>query len=85
MDHLAAELGPERTGHGDFVREVLDRVGDKWTLLVVANLSDGLRRLRYLPVPAGTEITSGELRMLPGTRTYRLMRERTASPASWSP
>jgi DNA-binding HxlR family transcriptional regulator len=30
--------------HGDFVREVLDRVGDKWTLLVVANLSDGPRR-----------------------------------------
>jgi len=35
--------------------------------------------------PGGTEITNGGLRMLPGTRTCSLMRERTASPASWSP
>ncbi|WP_305788164.1 winged helix-turn-helix transcriptional regulator [Symbioplanes lichenis] len=31
--------------HGDFVRDVLDRVGDKWSLLVIANLRDG--PLRY--------------------------------------
>jgi DNA-binding HxlR family transcriptional regulator len=30
--------------HGDFVRQVLDRVGDKWTVLVVANLEGGPRR-----------------------------------------
>ena len=31
--------------HGDFVRQVLDRIGDKWTVLVVANLHNG--PLRY--------------------------------------
>ncbi|MET0423694.1 MAG: helix-turn-helix domain-containing protein [Actinoplanes sp.] len=31
--------------HGDFVREVIDRVGDKWSLLVIANLRGGA--LRY--------------------------------------
>ncbi len=31
--------------HGDFIRQVLDRVGDKWTVLVIANLRDG--PLRY--------------------------------------
>ena len=31
--------------HGDFVRELIDRIGDKWTLLVIANLRDGA--LRY--------------------------------------
>lgn len=30
--------------NGDFVRQVLDRVGDKWTVLVVANLKEGPRR-----------------------------------------
>jgi len=30
--------------HGDFVREVLDRVGDKWSLLVIANLQGSPRR-----------------------------------------
>jgi DNA-binding HxlR family transcriptional regulator len=30
--------------HADFIREVLDRVGDKWTLLVVATLRHGTRR-----------------------------------------
>jgi DNA-binding HxlR family transcriptional regulator len=34
--------------HGDFVREVLDRIGDKWTLLVVGNLSNGPRRYSEL-------------------------------------
>jgi DNA-binding HxlR family transcriptional regulator len=30
--------------HADFIREVLDRVGDKWTLLVIATLQNGRRR-----------------------------------------
>jgi DNA-binding HxlR family transcriptional regulator len=34
--------------HGDFVRQVLDRVGDKWTVLVIANLHDGPRRYSSL-------------------------------------
>jgi DNA-binding HxlR family transcriptional regulator len=29
---------------GEFVREILDRVGDKWSLLVIGNLRDGPRR-----------------------------------------
>ncbi|WP_286249043.1 winged helix-turn-helix transcriptional regulator [Streptomyces graminofaciens] len=31
-------------GQSDFVREILDRVGDKWTLLVIATLQHGVRR-----------------------------------------
>ncbi|MFS8199539.1 winged helix-turn-helix transcriptional regulator [Streptomyces sp. CWNU-52B] len=34
--------------HGDFIRQVLDRVGDKWSLLVIANLQGGPRRYSYL-------------------------------------
>ncbi|MER6952369.1 winged helix-turn-helix transcriptional regulator [Streptomyces sp. NPDC002623] len=34
--------------HGEFVRQTLDRVGDKWSLLVIANLHDGPRRYSYL-------------------------------------
>jgi len=34
--------------HGDFIRQILDRVGDKWTLLVIANLRDGARRYSHL-------------------------------------
>jgi DNA-binding HxlR family transcriptional regulator len=30
--------------HGEFVRQILDRIGDKWALLVIANLRDGSRR-----------------------------------------
>ena len=30
--------------HTDHVRQILDRVGDKWTLLVIATLQNGLRR-----------------------------------------
>jgi DNA-binding HxlR family transcriptional regulator len=44
----AAALGPcagIRAEHMDFVREVLDRVGDKWSLLVIAVLEAG--PLRY--------------------------------------
>jgi DNA-binding HxlR family transcriptional regulator len=31
-------------GDADFIREVLDRVGDKWTVLVVGTLGDGAVR-----------------------------------------
>lgn len=34
--------------HGDFIRQVLERVGDKWTVLVIANLKDGARRYSLL-------------------------------------
>jgi len=34
--------------HGDFIRQVLERVGDKWTLLVIANLRDGAQRYSRL-------------------------------------
>ena len=30
--------------HADFIRQVLDRIGDKWTLMVVAALQGGLQR-----------------------------------------
>ncbi|MYS92293.1 transcriptional regulator [Streptomyces sp. SID5464] len=31
-------------GQSGFIREILDRVGDKWTLLVIATLQRGVRR-----------------------------------------
>ncbi|MHA6758013.1 winged helix-turn-helix transcriptional regulator [Streptacidiphilus sp. PAMC 29251] len=31
--------------HAEFVRQIMDRVGDKWTLMVIATLQDG--RMRY--------------------------------------
>jgi DNA-binding HxlR family transcriptional regulator len=34
--------------HGDFVRQVLDRIGDKWSALVIANLHDGPKRYTHL-------------------------------------
>ena len=37
--------------HADFIRQVLDRVGDKWTLMVVASLRGGL--LRYTDLQRG--------------------------------
>ena len=40
--------------NGEFVRQVLDRVGDKWSLLVIANLADGpLRYTRLQQVVPG--------------------------------
>ena len=30
--------------HGEFVREILDRVGDTWSLLAIAHLGNGPRR-----------------------------------------
>jgi DNA-binding HxlR family transcriptional regulator len=34
--------------HGDFIRQVMERVGDKWTVLVIATLKDGARRYSHL-------------------------------------
>ncbi|TPQ19445.1 winged helix-turn-helix transcriptional regulator [Streptomyces sporangiiformans] len=34
--------------HADFIRQVLDRIGDKWTLMVVASLHGGLMRYKDL-------------------------------------
>lgn len=44
--------GPCRTWPQDsaFIREVLDRIGDKWTVLVISTLNTGL--LRYSDVQA---------------------------------
>lgn len=40
--------------NGEFVRQVLDRVGDKWSLLVIANLADSpLRYTRLQQVVPG--------------------------------
>ncbi|GAA1092313.1 winged helix-turn-helix transcriptional regulator [Nocardiopsis metallicus] len=46
----AAELEPcGRAEHPDCgIREVLDRVGDKWSVLVIVELSNGPRRFRRL-------------------------------------
>ncbi len=40
----AGTCGDLPVEHGDFVREVLDRVGDKWSLLVIATLQGSPRR-----------------------------------------
>ncbi|PRY36825.1 winged helix-turn-helix transcriptional regulator [Umezawaea tangerina] len=40
----ARDCGDLPVENGEFVRQVLTRIGDKWTLLVVANLEDGPRR-----------------------------------------
>src|SRR5438309_328489 len=45
---MATAIGPCAripADHMAFVRQVLDRVGDKWSMLIVANLQDG--PLRY--------------------------------------
>lgn len=59
----ATTPGAEDCGHlleehdiarGELVRQVLERVGSKWSLLVVANLNDGPRRYTdLLQVVAG--------------------------------
>lgn len=41
----SCEGGPSGSDHGRAIRDVLDRIGDKWSLLVVATL--GARRLRF--------------------------------------
>ncbi|GAA2785284.1 winged helix-turn-helix transcriptional regulator [Crossiella cryophila] len=44
----ADDCGRLPVENGEFVRQVLDRVGDKWSLLVIANLHNGPRRYSYL-------------------------------------
>jgi DNA-binding HxlR family transcriptional regulator len=46
----AAELDPcGQPGHPDCgIRDVLDRVGDKWSVLVIVELANGPRRFRQL-------------------------------------
>ncbi|PKQ57446.1 transcriptional regulator [Mycobacterium sp. MHSD3] len=53
---------------GEFIREVLDRVGDKWSVLIIATLHDGPRRYTELheAIPGISQ------RML--TRTLMLLR-----------
>jgi DNA-binding HxlR family transcriptional regulator len=41
------ELGPCGDDHCG-IRDVLDRIGDKWTVLVVVELAKGVRRFREL-------------------------------------
>lgn len=53
---------------GEFIREVLDRVGDKWSVLLIATLHDGPRRYTELR----DAVPSISQRML--TRTLRLLR-----------
>lgn len=45
-----AELDPcGQPGHRDCgIRDVLDRVGDKWSVLVIVELANGVRRFREL-------------------------------------
>ncbi|MFE1165701.1 winged helix-turn-helix transcriptional regulator [Nocardiopsis sp. NPDC058789] len=43
-DRLLGPCSYLPTEHADTVRKVLDRVGDKWTMLVVVTLRDGPRR-----------------------------------------
>ncbi len=40
-------LGPDEQAACD-IRQVLDRIGDKWSVLVVVELSKGVRRFRQL-------------------------------------
>ncbi|TDZ90741.1 winged helix-turn-helix transcriptional regulator [Mycobacteroides salmoniphilum] len=53
---------------GEFIREVLDRVGDKWSVLIIATLHDGPRRYTELH----DAVPSISQRML--TRTLMLLR-----------
>jgi DNA-binding HxlR family transcriptional regulator len=43
------EVGPE----GRFVRSVLDRVGDKWSLMIIGNLNRGPMRFSALQMTIG--------------------------------
>lgn len=47
---VTAVLGPcGGSGHPDCgIRDVLDRIGDKWSVLVIVELASGIRRFREL-------------------------------------
>ncbi|MFF5718416.1 winged helix-turn-helix transcriptional regulator [Streptomyces buecherae] len=69
---MAASVGPCASipvEHMDFVRQVLDRVGDKWSMLVIAVLEGG--PVRYTDLQR--QIPGISQRML--TRTLRQLAE----------
>ncbi|MFD3518909.1 winged helix-turn-helix transcriptional regulator [Streptomyces sp. NPDC058653] len=69
---MAAAIGPCATIPADqmaFIRQVLDRVGDKWSMLIIAVLQDG--PLRYTDLQR--QIPGISQRML--TRTLRQLHE----------
>lgn len=69
---MAASVGPCASipvEHMDFVRQVLDRVGDKWSMLVIAVLESG--PMRYTDLQR--QIPGISQRML--TRTLRQLAE----------
>jgi len=45
---LPAELPDPETGGCRATREILDRVGDKWSLYIIASLANGTRRFNEL-------------------------------------
>ncbi|MFS8360564.1 winged helix-turn-helix transcriptional regulator [Streptomyces sp. CWNU-52H] len=69
---MAAAIGPCAgipAGHMAFIRQILDRVGDKWSMLIVAVLEDG--PLRYTELQR--QIPGISQRML--THTLHQLRE----------
>lgn len=69
---MAAAIGPCARIPADqmaFIRQVLDRVGDKWSMLIIAVLEDGL--LRYTDLQR--QIPGISQRML--THTLRQLQE----------
>lgn len=69
---MAAAIGPCASIPADrmaFIRQVLDRVGDKWSMLIIAVLEDGL--LRYTDLQR--QIPGISQRML--THTLRQLQE----------
>ena len=77
MDNMAATSAAARRGpcasipveQMDFIRQVLDRVGDKWSMLIIAVLEDG--PLRYTDLQR--QVPGISQRML--TLTLRQLRE----------
>lgn len=49
MPVTCQEVGPE----GQFVRGVLDRIGDKWSLMIIGSLNRGPRRFGALQAAIG--------------------------------
>ena len=46
--HLAKGLPAPETGGCQATREILDRIGDKWSLYIIATLANGTRRFNEL-------------------------------------
>ena len=49
LPHICTSLSAD----GQLVRELLDRIGDKWSLLIIASLRDGPRRFTNIQHAAG--------------------------------